>query len=54
MSIPLLSFDFSENAHNPGESAVLLARVGKGKLGYIGDVKGEKGSEAVVLVMCGL
>ncbi|TFA99286.1 Ribonuclease H1 [Trichoderma ghanense] len=44
----------AENVHKPGESPVLLARVGKGKLGYIGDVNGEEGSEAVVLAMCGL
>ncbi|KAL6881654.1 ribonuclease H-like protein [Trichoderma longibrachiatum] len=44
----------AENAHTPGESPVLLARVAGGKLGYVGDVNGEEGSEAVVLAMCGL
>jgi ribonuclease HI len=44
----------AENVHKPGESPVLLACVGEGKLGYIGDVNGEEGSEAVVLAMCGL
>ena len=36
------------------EAAVAFAPVGAGKLGYIGDVNGEKGSIAVVLGMCGL
>lgn len=37
-----------------GESPVLLACVGQGKLGFVGDVQGEEGSEAAVLAMCGL
>lgn len=36
------------------EAAVALAKVGSGRLGYVGDVNGEKGSDAVVLAMCGL
>ncbi|KAL6898553.1 ribonuclease H-like protein [Trichoderma evansii] len=44
----------ADNAHVPGESPVLLACVGKGKLGYIGDVNGEDGSEAAVIALCGL
>ncbi|PTB40353.1 hypothetical protein M441DRAFT_59125 [Trichoderma asperellum CBS 433.97] len=44
----------AKDAHVTGESPVLLASVGKGKLGYIGDVNGEEGSEAVVIAMCGL
>lgn len=35
-------------------AAVVFAAVGEGKLGYVGDVNGEDGSEAVVLAMCGL
>lgn len=37
-----------------GESTVLLARVGSGKLGHVGDVNAEKGSDAAILAMCGL
>lgn len=37
-----------------GEAAVAFASVGAGKLGYIGDVNGEEGSDAVVLAMFGL
>ncbi|KAL6858471.1 ribonuclease H-like protein [Trichoderma novae-zelandiae] len=44
----------AESAHIAGESPVLMARVGEGKLGYIGDVNGEQGSEVAVLTMCGL
>ncbi|KAH6649480.1 hypothetical protein F5144DRAFT_607639 [Chaetomium tenue] len=36
------------------EAAVVFSKVGAGKLGYVGDVNGEEGSEAVVLAMCGL
>ena len=37
-----------------GETAVALAKVGTGKLGYIGDVNAEEGSNAAILAMCGL
>ncbi|KAG6101667.1 hypothetical protein E4U31_003612 [Claviceps sp. LM219 group G6] len=37
-----------------GESPVTFASVGDGKLGYIGDVNAEQGSNAVTLAMCGL
>ncbi|KAH0594997.1 hypothetical protein MHUMG1_07295 [Metarhizium humberi] len=37
-----------------GETAVALAKVGEGKLGYVGDVNAEDGSNSVVLAMCGL
>ncbi|KAL7930092.1 hypothetical protein V8C35DRAFT_314089 [Trichoderma chlorosporum] len=36
----------------PGETAVALARIGDGRLGYIGDVNAEEESNAVVLAMC--
>ncbi|KAK4098187.1 hypothetical protein N658DRAFT_561197 [Parathielavia hyrcaniae] len=36
------------------EAAVAMAKVGAGKLGYVGDVNGEDGSNAAVLAMCGL
>jgi hypothetical protein len=39
---------------NPHEVPVALAKVGEGKLGYVGDVNAEEGSRAVVLAMCGL
>ncbi|KAI0469813.1 hypothetical protein GGR56DRAFT_668408 [Xylariaceae sp. FL0804] len=41
-------------ATEKGEAAVVFAQVGRGRLGYIGDVNGEQGSEAAVLAMCGL
>ncbi|OAQ67670.1 triacylglycerol lipase [Pochonia chlamydosporia 170] len=37
-----------------GVTAVALANIGEGKLGYVGDVNAEEGSNAVVLAMCGL
>ncbi|KAJ6447268.1 polarity protein BemA [Purpureocillium lavendulum] len=37
-----------------GSTAVALGRVGAGKVGYIGDVNAEIGSDIVVLAMCGL
>lgn len=43
-----------ENADTPGKTAVAFARVGDGKLGYVGDVNAEKGSDAAILAMCGL
>jgi len=41
------------SANKPGETAVAMATVGRGKLGYVGDVNAEEGSKAVVLAMCG-
>ncbi|KLU82755.1 hypothetical protein MAPG_01824 [Magnaporthiopsis poae ATCC 64411] len=40
--------------NNATDTAVAFAKVGKGRLGYIGDVSGEEGSESVVMAMCGL
>ncbi|OIW27895.1 hypothetical protein CONLIGDRAFT_662649 [Coniochaeta ligniaria NRRL 30616] len=37
-----------------GETAVALARIEREKLGYVGVVTAEKGSDAVILAMCGL
>lgn len=42
------------SAHVKGETAVALAKVGSGRLGYVGDVNAEDGSHAVVLAICGL
>lgn len=42
------------SAHNPSESPSVLAKVGNGKLGYVGDVNAEEGSNLVILAMCGL
>ena len=36
------------------QTPVAFDAIGKGHLGYIGDVNGEEGSTAVVLAMCGL
>lgn len=43
-----------DSANKTGESPVVLGRVGEGKLGYVGDVNAEKGSDAAILAMCGL
>ncbi len=49
------SFVFAPTSANvAGETPVAIARVGKGKLGYIGDVNTEEESNAVILAMCGL
>lgn len=37
-----------------GQTPVVFAAVGEGKLGYVGDVNAEEGSDAVILAMCGL
>ncbi|KAG0298949.1 hypothetical protein BGZ98_010404 [Dissophora globulifera] len=42
------------SANKSGETAVAMASVGGGKLGYVGDVNAEDGSNAVILAMCGL
>ncbi|KAJ9145311.1 Ribonuclease H [Pleurostoma richardsiae] len=36
------------------EAAVVFAKVGSGRLGYVGDVNGEESSDLVVMAMCGL
>jgi hypothetical protein len=44
----------SERVSNVDEVPVAFAKVGQGRLGYVGDVNGEDGSHAVVLAMCGI
>jgi len=41
-------------ASGEAEAAVVFAKVGQGRLGYVGDVNGEEASDEVVLAMCGL
>ncbi|OAQ27445.1 hypothetical protein K457DRAFT_139688 [Linnemannia elongata AG-77] len=41
------------SANRTGETAVAMATVGRGKLGYVGDVNAEDESNAVILAMCG-
>jgi hypothetical protein len=41
------------SVNNVGESPVVLARVGDGRLGYVGDVNAEQGTDAAILAMCG-
>lgn len=43
----------SEPVADQTQTPVALANIGKGKLGYVGDVNGEDGSDAVVLAMWG-
>jgi hypothetical protein len=40
--------------HNRTETSVAFAAVGKGRLGYVGDVNGEEGTNAIIVAMCGL
>ncbi|KAH7020754.1 uncharacterized protein B0I36DRAFT_25331 [Microdochium trichocladiopsis] len=40
--------------YDSSQTAVALARVGQGRLGYLGDVNGETHSNQVVLGLCGL
>lgn len=42
------------SANIMGETPIASARVGNGKLGYIGDVNAEEDLNAVILAMCGL
>lgn len=37
-----------------GETPVAFAQVGSGRLGYVGDVNAEEGSDAIIIAMCGL
>jgi hypothetical protein len=41
------------SVHNRRESPTVLAKVGNGKLGYMGDVNAEEESNLVILAMCG-
>jgi hypothetical protein len=45
---------FPPGSVDQSQIPVVWAQVGQGWLGYVGDVNGEKGSDAVVLAMCGL
>lgn len=40
--------------NTPGETPVAMARVGEGRLGYVGDVNAEEETDAVILAMCDL
>jgi len=44
----------SKRIHDLQQTPIALTGIGKGKLGYVGDVNGEECSDAVVLAMCGL
>ncbi|KAK0717701.1 hypothetical protein B0T26DRAFT_645480, partial [Lasiosphaeria miniovina] len=37
-----------------GETPVAFARVGNGRLGYVGDVNAEEDSDTIILAMCGV
>ena len=43
-----------ESIRDLQQTPIALANIEKGKLGYVGDVNGEEGSDAVVFAMCGL
>jgi hypothetical protein len=42
------------SVHSLNESPAVLAKVGSGKLGYVGDVNAEEESNLVILAMCGI
>ncbi len=42
------------NVHTTRETAVVMTKIGDGKLRYVGDVNAEDGSYAVILAICGL
>jgi len=44
----------NEPVQNLKQTPVAFTSIGNGKLGYVGDVNGEEGSDAVILAMCGL
>jgi hypothetical protein len=44
----------SERVQDLQQTPIALTDLGKGKLGYVGDVNGEEDSDAVILAMCGL
>lgn len=44
---------FSPSKVTPDAVAIALARVGEGKLGYVGDVNNEVETKLVLLAMCG-
>lgn len=44
----------SEQIQIVQQTPIAFTSMGNGKLGYVGDVNGEEGSDAVVLAMCGL
>ena len=45
---------YLQRDYHQGQSPVALTNIGKGKIGFVGDVNGEEGSDAVVLAMCNL
>lgn len=44
----------SERIRNLEQTPIAFTKIGSGRIGYVGDVNGEEGSDAVVLAMCGL
>jgi ribonuclease HI len=42
------------SSSNSDEAAVVFTQVGKGRLGYIGDVNSQEDSDRIVLAMCGI
>ncbi|KAI0534399.1 hypothetical protein GGR58DRAFT_505362 [Xylaria digitata] len=42
------------NTHIVGGTPISLTRIGRGDLGYVGDVNRDEGSDTVALAMCGL
>jgi hypothetical protein len=44
----------SEPVTDQMQTPIALTNIGKGRLGYVGDVNGEEDSDTVVLAMCGL
>ncbi|KAK1657058.1 hypothetical protein BDP55DRAFT_708993 [Colletotrichum godetiae] len=44
----------SERVGDVTQAAISFAKVGDGKIGYVGDVNVEEGTDAAILAMCGL
>ncbi|KAK1658507.1 hypothetical protein BDP55DRAFT_593994 [Colletotrichum godetiae] len=44
----------SERVRDLTQAAISFAQVGNGKIGYVGDVNVEEGTDAAILAMCGL
>ncbi|KAG7127626.1 hypothetical protein HYQ44_000047 [Verticillium longisporum] len=47
-------YGFDDEFGEGTEAAIAFARVGDGKIGYVGDVNAEEGTTATIIAMCGL
>ena len=47
------SMVFPPSTVDQGQAPVVLAKCGDGEVGYVGDVNGEEGTQALLLVLIG-